>query len=690
MDQLNCGYLEPFNSVGVDGKLRNITTIQQQTAPLPYTSLVDGQEWATDNSWTHFDVWDPPNSLGVDGTPIDWNIVWLSHEMDSGDKDITLLGLILEAPELAPDPLYDKTLTIEDPTAPFDEYNDGQGLFITHYLLLNGNIDLVGESQLVQKRYTGTQYSPSILDEISDGYLERDQQGTRSSFNYNYWSSPVSYQGGANNAPFTISQMLRDGTNSLIPGAISYGDHWSYADGALSSPIKLSNYWFWKFNGDNGVYADWFHIGSTGEVLAGDGYTQKGTDGTASISDRQNYVFKGKPNNEFISLNIDYGNNRLIGNPYPSAIDADAFILDNIAQPVGNRETNIINGTLYFWDHFSGATHILSGYIGGYATYTLIGGVRGRATDYRVNATGDYGSEEPERYIPVSQGFFVGAVSEEDPYVEVTGGDIHIKNSHRVFQREVDTDDNTGSYFLKTQITKNKKKTIVRELDTRPRIRLNFRSPLGYHRQLLVGIDENTTNSFDIGYDAPLIENNDGEDIYWLINERKFVIQGVNNFNSDQELPLGLKIDESGVVSIKIERLENISEELSLFIKDKFTGETHAIKNQSFVVTLDPGEYHDRFALVFQPRLKYVDEVELFDGIHIIMDNEMSEIQIKKIIDTEITGIKLFNYLGQNIRTWNSNFTERQFSLPVEVATGVYIVEINTLNGSINKRIIIE
>jgi hypothetical protein len=29
------------------------------------------------------------------------------------------------------------------------------------------------------------------------------------------------------------------------------------------------------------------------------------------------------------------------------------------------------NGTLYFWDHFGGQTHILNQYIGGYSSYTL-------------------------------------------------------------------------------------------------------------------------------------------------------------------------------------------------------------------------------------------------------------------------------------------------------------------------------
>jgi hypothetical protein len=549
MDQINCGHLEPFNAIGTNGRLMNITTAQEETAPLPYTSRIDNQQWGTDNSWTHFSVWDPPNSTGVDGaTAIDWNIAQVSHNMSSGNRDITLLALLLDT--------TGKMLTMAEPSEALDEFNDGQGLWITHYLLLDGNIDLVGESQLVQKRYQTTQYSPSILVDASSGYLERDQQGTRSSFNYNYWASPVSYQGAPNNAPYTIASMLMDGTDSQNPGPISFGGQWdwAYADGPLSSPIKLSNYWFWKFNGNDDDYDSWQHVGATGSILAGEGYTQKGTDGTASILDRQNYVFRGKPNNETIQLGIAVGDNRFIGNPYPSAIDAHEFIWDNIADGLGRAPTNIIEGALYFWDHFAGATHILREYIGGYAVYNLIGGNPAISTDYRINATGGTSNNIPERYVAVGQGFFVVAIS---------GGNISFKNSQRDFTREVITGDNTGSYFFKTSEKTTSKPThtnnTIREQDNRERIRLTFTSPLGYHRQLLVGVDENATNYFDLGFDAPMIEDNK-EDMYWLVDKNKFLIQGVNNFDLTQELPLGIKVNEAGTISIKVKSLENIDE----------------------------------------------------------------------------------------------------------------------------------
>ncbi|NJW54975.1 hypothetical protein, partial [Salinimicrobium oceani] len=120
----------------------NIKTLQENTAPLPYYSAKDGQ-WIADNTWLRPAVWDYPNSRGVDGaTMIDWNIVVTRHNITSQAKDIRVLGLLSET--------AGKRLTIANPTGPQNENNSGQFLSISHYLLLNGIIDLVGESQLLQ------------------------------------------------------------------------------------------------------------------------------------------------------------------------------------------------------------------------------------------------------------------------------------------------------------------------------------------------------------------------------------------------------------------------------------------------------------------------------------------------------------------------------------------------------------
>jgi len=686
------GQTDLRNFLRINYLSKNKTIVDLQTAPLPYISQADGN-WDTPGTWLNNTVQNLPNTVGLDGvTSLDWNIVQTTHLITSGDRDITVLGFKMNAGKL----------TMADPlvTNPI-ENNDGQGLRVTHYLELDGVLDLVGESQLVQDE-------DSTLDEDSGGYILRDQQGTASSYNYNYWTSSVGPINGnvstrgvgspSVNSPSTVAGFLKDGTDATNPdknGQISFNASYIWADAGVASPIKLSIYWMYTFNGANDDYNAWNSINETTPLLPGEGFTMKGTSGTAAITDNQNYVFKGKPYNGDFILPIALGEDRLIGNPYPSAMDADEFILDNIKETInfnqGRNVNNIFNGALYFWHHFAGKTHYLAEYEGGYATYTLMGGTQAYSTDTRINATGASGNKVPERYIPVNQGFFVTTsldVALDSTTTTVSGGDIVFKNGQRVFVREGATGINEGSLFFKSNSKSESNKT-ERVTDKRSKIRLQFSSSRGYHRQLLVGVDSHATNDYDIGFDAPMADMN-SDDMFWLFKGGKFVIQAVNNFDVSQELPIGIKLKEDGLVTIKIDSLENVDKSVEIYIKDNFTGLSHQINNQPFEINLPVGEYKNRFALTFQPQKTLgVEEKTLENGIQVFMNNTISELQIRRNKTIEIKSINLLNNLGQVIGSWNSKLTSNEILLPIKAATGIYLVQINTKTGKLSKKILI-
>jgi hypothetical protein len=62
---------------------------------------------------------------------------------------------------------------------------------------------------------------------------------------------------------------------------------------------------------------------------------------------------------------------------------------------------------------------------------------------------------------------------------------------------------------------------------------------------ILLGADKNTTNQFDIGYDAQMFDTNDN-DMYWELGDIQLVIQAVQNFNDDQIIPIGLTVANEG------------------------------------------------------------------------------------------------------------------------------------------------
>ncbi|MDT0684934.1 LamG-like jellyroll fold domain-containing protein [Autumnicola psychrophila] len=679
------GALMPLNgetpnlaNAAIPGRLVNMETNQENTAPLPYFSA-NPKVWANDDTWARPEVWDPPHT-----GPIEWNIANISHNINSGSKDITVLGLLSDSGEL----------TIANPSGAENENNSGQFLNITHYLLLNGNIDLVGESQLLQGEV-------GILDESSAGWLERDQQGTRSSFNYNYWSSPVSLQGEANNSTYTIAQVLRDGTDSNNPQIINFRPGHNAADNARTNAVTVSEYWLWRFNGTSDVYEEWIHIGSSGTLRTGEGFTMKGTDGNADIETRQNYVFIGKPHNGDFTLPVGMDKNYLIGNPYPSAIDAREFILDNLNgdDVIGARNTrNVFNGVVYFWDHFAGHTHILREYVGGYAALTLAGAVPAVSIDERINANEESGTKTPQQYIPVGQGFFINtgleitSEGEAGNAISVDAGNIEFKNSQREAVRE--TPDN--SIFLKP-IYPSKKATKAQ--DERAKIRLRFDSPKGYHRQILVAADPITTDNVDLGYDAPLIEYN-LDDMYWIINQREYIIQAVPDFGKERILPLGVQLEEKGNFTIAIDSRENLGEDHKIYLQDKLRDSIHDFKDGPYKEESESGFIDDRFSIIFHKKEVPVpgngeaeeeEEESIFDAITIAFKHSSRELKVYNPDLINISHVILFDLTGKKIQEFGDIATEKEVTLPVvQFPSSVYIVKLFSDKRTHNKKILMK
>ncbi len=693
MSTLVFGSVKDESNSGNDASMIRYDDLDEQTAPLPYKTTQNG-DWDDSTTWENGDVQYLP---GVDSyldalETIDYNIVQIDHDvtMDNSDTALipasrngnrTVLGLIINSGELQVD---GNTGT-----------NTGYGLTVSHYLKLDGTIDLEGESQLIQT-------TDSDLDPTSSGTLERDQQGTKDLYTYNYWSSPVGLSNATtnNNAYMFSDNILKNGTTPATPNNITFLT--SGYDGSVSgTDISIADYWIWKFsNRVSNDYSSWQHVRSTGQLQIGEGFTMKGVESSGtSFTSTQNYVFDGKPNNGDITLTISDDNDYLVGNPYPSALDADEFIKDNISDlETDGRNTNgnIINGTLYFWDHFASGTHQLAVYQGGYATYTLMGGAVAVNSDTRIDADGSSGTKVPGRYIPIGQGFFVSAILDadlvgdpNDPNLSQTidGGDLLFKNSQRVFI----TEGSTSSIFLKGGNTKNKNSTAQKTFtDSRQKIRLMFDSPDGYHRQLLVGVDAKTSNGFDLGYDAPLIEDNK-EDMYWIFSGSEFIIQAVNNFDLEQRLPLGLKIDKEGIASIKIDALENINNDFDIYLNDKELGVYHNLKDDKYDVYLTVGDYSDRFEITFSAASALgVDNVE-DTKLQVYFSNEKESIIIHNPTLKNIESAEMISILGQSLIQFepktNNDYIEYNAT---QIKAGSYILKIKTEDGNISKKVLVK
>ncbi|MGZ9675238.1 LamG-like jellyroll fold domain-containing protein [Flavobacterium sp. GNP001] len=643
-------------------------SINVQTAPLPYESDSPGTLWEETIKWKNGTTQDLPNSNSIINgtTPIDWNIVRTNHAVTSnGNK--TVLGLFVNSNKLSA--------------------SNNSKIEVTHYLKLDGTIDLVGRSQLIQK--TG-----SDLDINSSGTLERDQQGQANLYNYNYWGSPVGISNTtSNNNAYTVEGVLRDGTTASAPGILKWTD--ALNANPSTTPKTLSRYWINKFDNQANAYANWSKIGEKGNLRAGQGFTLKGS---GAVTGTQNLVFIGKPNNGEIINTVNKNQLLLVGNPYPSALDAVKFIDDNMG-----GSNDVITGSLYFWEHYeTNDSHILPRYKGGYGVFNKTGGSSppGSITVDLISGQGLTNKAAPRRFIPVGQGFFVIG--------NASGASTNLKfnNSQREFVKEdaVDGSSNPLSQTMYRSTSKEKVKdhwtdnsNAVVPVGNNKKIYIGFNLlSNNFHRQVLLGfMDEKADSEINPGYDAPNIDGSPS-DMYLLNKDQMLSIQGEGYFNKEASYPIAVKMEEEGKVSFVIDNLENFDADQNYFIYDAQTDTYNSIKKGPFEVLVAKGEHKTRFALHFTDKKAATvieDPNATNNKIEAIFTRYNNTLNITNgVKDATIETVQLYNIQGACIKTWDiKDKTQFYHKLPItENSSEFYIVKIKTSKGIMTQKIIVK
>src|SRR5690606_38613736 len=495
------------------------------------------------------------------------------------------------------------------------------------------------------------------------GTLEKDQQGTRDLYTYNYWSSPVGVSNiTTNNNSYALPNIFKDGTNAASPMSINFIT--SGYNGSAGTPIGIADYWIWKFaNQLDDDYASWQHVRSTGTLNAGEGFTMKGVANTGgAVFLEQNYVLEGKPNNGEISLFIADGNNYLVGNPYPSALDAEQFILDNGPTIAGSGG---LTGTLYFWEHWGGGSHILAEYQDGYTTYNLSGGAPSASlgtSDPDVSTDGTP-TKIPGRYIPVAQGFFV---------IAEASGNIEFNNNQRIFQKE----GSASSVFVREAQTQPRTEE-TENTDMRMKLRIGFNSVNTIHRQLLVTVDERASADYEWGFDGKLNEEQ-MDDMYWMIGDEKFTIQGIDVINQNTVLPLGLHTNRNGMNNITIDKLENVPETLEIYLHDKALNIYHDLRASNYDIFLNAGTVLDRFEIVFSTNALGIDENELNTDLQVFYNNDEKSIMIVNPKSELIENVTMYNVLGQAIINETPTARETTAIKTQPLAAGTYLIKLRS------------
>lgn len=421
--------------------------------------------------------------------------------------------------------------------------------------------------------------------------LVRRNTSTIVRLDHTLWSAPVTGQNIYNFSPETLTHRFYTydtPTNTYLSSTLSNSSVFANAKGYA---IRASN------NQSSSIPAEW-----TGSFI-------------------------GIPNNGTYSFNLAYSANNkfnLLGNPYPSTINAATFLNDN---------ATAIEGTFYFYAHtlsmdangiFPTGTN--------YASWNATGGtaataVASNSINYHTPAL------VPDGSIQVGQGFFVEAKN---------NGTVGFNNAQRT--------NNQGHQFLKTTSENH-------------HIWLNLISNEGADiNQILIGYIAGATMGVDSNYDGKSY-GNIGNFLYSIIDNEKYVIQGrALPFSTIDEVALGWYCENAGTYKIKLSNWDGIFQgNQEVFIKDNMTGTSTNIKTTPYTFTSTIGTFNNRFSLVYTARLNSPSPnlnsntvlVHKNDGIFHITSQEKI---INSICVYDLTGRLLYQI--NNINTNNVNINE--------------------------------
>jgi hypothetical protein len=456
--------------------------------------------------------------------------------------------------------------------------NSGHTLTITNGITVSTDYNLIFENNASLVQTNNVINTGSIIYKRNSAPMKN--------FDYSYWSSPVAGQ-----TLFDLSP------NTFADKYMSYsGTGWQIS------------------------------YGGTAVMQPGIGYiirTPKGGTWPAPHPEvvafpySQPVQFKGVPNNGNItsSQSMVTGNFYLIGNPYPSALNADEFLFNNT-----NNHT-VLNGTIYLWTHNTAVAN-LKYTSDDYATYNGVGGI---ATS---------GGAVPSGYIAAGQSFFASAKA---------NGTVEFNNSMRA----------AGNNGNNAQFFKPGEKAKTTKLE-RHRLWLNMTNPGGVFKQTLIGYVEGATNAYDDNFDGLTFDGNSYVDFYSTNATDNLAIQGrALPFVDTDVVPMGYRSTVAGSFTIAINKADGALATQKIYLEDKQTGTINELTAQNYTFNTTAGTFNNRFVLRYTNKTLGTGDFETVENsITVVSQDKAITIgsakeNLSKVFIYDISGKQL--YKKQNV-----------------------------------------
>ena len=489
---------------------------------------------------------------------------------------------------------------------------------------LDDNTFTLGAASLMQNPAT------TVSANGGTGFARYERWITTRKFDYTYWSAPLNPSPLIDVSQFTLSdKFIRWDANAYV---------WTYPNAALTP------------------------------MAPGLGYGVRGPQGfSETVFTIHKANFRGTPNNGDISVqvfrNLPGNDLNWIGNPYPSAIDAD-LLMDGNVGPLG---ANGVGTTFYFW---TSNTQYLGGPYNNadFATYNRTGGTLGGVPTAGVPGQM---SLVPNGIISSCQGFLVKAVT----VAPITGSPVVFRNTMRV----------AGNNLRFYRQSNNSEKS---------RIWLDYTNvnSADQYKQILVGYLPNASNGYEDGFDGELIDLGNEVTFYSLPNAdaKKLVIQGRSlPFDNTDQVPLGYRASAASTYQIALSNQDGLFEDslVGIYLEDTLLGVIHDLRQAPYQFVTEAGTFDTRFVLRYNNGFLAVNPAN-FNENNVVVFKQNEQIHIETSL-VKMKSVKIFDLQGRLVMGKDDVNSQSAILQKVGLANQVLMVQITSVDGAIvNKKII--
>jgi hypothetical protein len=526
--------------------------------------------------------------------------------------------------------------------------------FSCNSLVLNANVDLTGGKFI--DCVNGVSGSGFVIMDTNSNFLQRNASSTAPNIKLK---------------KITPEKRLNDWTyfgSPLASGELT-AMQTAKAVGSGMPTTAYFSYRVWR-HGISNVASNWFGVHSNTsnssyltlaatetEIVPGMGFIArvKNQNPFISLTTKQNIEIDldGLANNGDItrttssSILNDNMSTVLLGNPYPSTIDANLFLDEN---------PNIGEG-LHFW---SSRTEFVTGlgsngfYAGSdFVTYTKAG----------ATASGS-GDPAPNRFIPTAQGFNVRTAVASQP--------IYFNNCMRV------TTGTPTTFYRNSNATESTNDNAI----NRFWVNISNANNEFYNEALIAYIPE-TTLGHDRLYDARTASSSEYK-LTSLLNNEKYSIQSRSDFNALDVVPMYVTKASTynGNMKISISNKEGIfnTNEVTIFLHDKQLNVFHNLEMSDYTFTLNETETSSRFEIVYQTTALNNENFDL-NTVNITLFNNDFKVISKDLIEK----ITIYDVSGRLIQSYK-DINKTDFTSGFNHEGGIYIAKVELQNGNITSQ----